>query len=521
MAQPTKKNKNGLLRQLNSRKLVGPQLLFFGAIFAAIGAYFIWRTFAAPPAPTIYLTPPASTFAANTTFSVQVREDSGSTAVNAVQANFTYPANLVDFVSISGSGSAFSTEAETSGTNGTVKIARGICGGCAAVTGDQLVATVTFRTKTTTGTANMAFVTGTALLSSSTNQTILPSLSATGSGSYLVDVTAPTVSISAPANGSNVSKGSATTVTATVSDNDQVSSVDIFIDGSKVATLTSSPYSYVWNTTSVAYGPHNIYAVAVDPSNNTSTSTTVSVTVVDTTPPIVSITAPSSGAFLRGTVNFEASATDNSSGTGISKVEFYVDSVLKNTDTTAPYSFSWDTLAVSNGSRDLTVKAYDAAIPANTTTSAVVNLTVDNSAPTTPGDFRTTGNSLNSISLAWNASTDNQAVTGYRLSRNGAVVATTSGSTLSYADSGLTGSTTYSYTLVALDAAGNTSAVATLSAATQTAIPGDINGDGRVNVTDLSILLSNWSTSNAGSDINKDGTVNIFDLSILLSRWTG
>src|SRR5437868_3920538 len=51
------------------------------------------------------------------------------------------------------------------------------------------------------------------------------------------------------------------------------------------------------------------------------------------------------------------------------------------------------------------------------------------------------------------------------------------------------------------------------------AVSGDLNGDGTVNVFDLSILLSNWGTSDATADINRDGTVNIFDLSTLLSHW--
>jgi O-glycosyl hydrolase len=48
---------------------------------------------------------------------------------------------------------------------------------------------------------------------------------------------------------------------------------------------------------------------------------------------------------------------------------------------------------------------------------------------------------------------------------------------------------------------------------------GDINGDGAVNIFDLSILLSHWGTSDSASDLNHDGTVNIFDLSVLLSHW--
>jgi len=50
-------------------------------------------------------------------------------------------------------------------------------------------------------------------------------------------------------------------------------------------------------------------------------------------------------------------------------------------------------------------------------------------------------------------------------------------------------------------------------------LPGDLNSDNTVNVTDMSILLSNYGTSNAAADINSDGTVNVLDMSILLSHY--
>ncbi len=53
-----------------------------------------------------------------------------------------------------------------------------------------------------------------------------------------------------------------------------------------------------------------------------------------------------------------------------------------STDTTAPYSASWDTTTVANGARTLTAEASDPAD--NVGTSAVVNVTVDNGAPPTP-----------------------------------------------------------------------------------------------------------------------------------------
>ena len=59
-------------------------------------------------------------------------------------------------------------------------------------------------------------------------------------------------------------------------------------------------------------------------------------------------------------------------------------------------------------------------------------------------------------SIGWSASTDNVGVAGYRVFRNGNQIGTTAST--SYADSGLTASTTYAYTVRAYDAAGNVSA---------------------------------------------------------------
>jgi len=52
--------------------------------------------------------------------------------------------------------------------------------------------------------------------------------------------------------------------------------------------------------------------------------------------------------------------------------------------------------------------------------------------------------------------------------------------------------------------------------------PGDINGDGLVNVTDLSLLLApgTWGSTKASADVNKDGTVGLGDLSLMLTNWS-
>lgn len=50
---------------------------------------------------------------------------------------------------------------------------------------------------------------------------------------------------------------------------------------------------------------------------------------------------------------------------------------------------------------------------------------------------------------------------------------------------------------------------------------GDLNGDGKVNLVDFSILLFHWDTDHDIADLNSDGKVNLTDFSILLFNWTG
>ena len=73
----------------------------------------------------------------------------------------------------------------------------------------------------------------------------------------------------------------------------------------------------------------------------------------------------------------------------------------------------------------------------------------DTEPPTTPTNLRVTWSTANSITLAWNASTDNSGVAGYRIYRNGTQVGTSA--TNSYVDSGLAESTTYTYQVDAYD----------------------------------------------------------------------
>ncbi|MGW6522955.1 fibronectin type III domain-containing protein [Streptomyces sp. NPDC054962] len=80
----------------------------------------------------------------------------------------------------------------------------------------------------------------------------------------------------------------------------------------------------------------------------------------------------------------------------------------------------------------------------------------DTQAPTAPGGLTSTGKTSSSVSLSWNAATDNVGVTGYDVYSGSAKVLTVSGTSATV--SGLSASTGYTFTVRARDAAGNTSA---------------------------------------------------------------
>ena len=103
----------------------------------------------------------------------------------------------------------------------------------------------------------------------------------------------------------------------------------------------------------------------------------------DTTAPTASISSPSNGATVSGAISVAVSANDN---VGVSRVDLYMDGALYGSDTSAPYSFYWDTTQISTGSHTLAAVAYDAAGNAGNSPTISVNvsnnLVKDTQAPT-------------------------------------------------------------------------------------------------------------------------------------------
>ncbi|MEV0165700.1 glycosyl hydrolase family 18 protein [Nonomuraea fuscirosea] len=183
-------------------------------------------------------------------------------------------------------------------------------------------------------------------------------------------------------------------------------------------------------------------------------------------------TAPSAPGNLRstGVTNNSVAlawnaATDN---VGVTGYEVYRGGTLVTTVTGTTYT---NTGLNAGTSYTFTVRARDAAGNRSGESNSVSATTSgggggDTTAPSVPGNLRSTGVTNNSVALAWNAATDNVGVTGYEVYRGGTLVTTVTGTT--YTNTGLNAGTSYTFTVRARDAAGNRSGESNSVSATTT-----------------------------------------------------
>ncbi len=143
---------------------------------------------------------------------------------------------------------------------------------------------------------------------------------------------------------------------------------------------------------------------------------------------------------------------------------------------------------ISNQSTSRSVTTL--AIPTAPVASVVVS---DTTAPTAPGQPTATNITQTGVSLSWSASTDAVGVTGYRVYRNGTQIATPT--TNSYAVTGLTGDTTYSFTTAGVDAAGNVSTLSIARSVTTSPVPAPIT---QTPVTPTTAIASSLAESELG-----------------------
>lgn len=278
---------------------------------------------------------------------------------------------------------------------------------------------------------------------------------------YIPSVSAPTAIVTAPANNAVIS--GTVSINASVTGSVSITKVEYYVNGVLKGSDSVSPYSFSWNTITVANGSYTIFAKSYDSAGNVGLSDNVAVTVnntnPDTTPPTVSMSAPANNATVIGTVSVSASALD---AVGVTKVEFYEDNVLKVVMNTTPYSYNLNTTSLANGSYTITARAYDAV--GNMGQSAELTVVVNNPAPdlivptVTAFAIPATATSLVVPVTTFSAS-DNVAVSGYKITESATAPAasatgwsTTAPTSFTFSGSG--SKTAYAWTK---DAAGNVS----------------------------------------------------------------
>ena len=229
------------------------------------------------------------------------------------------------------------------------------------------------------------------------------------------DTTAPTVALTSPAASGTLNGVYPLAVNA--SDNVAVVGVQFKVDGVSLGEVTATPFSLNWDSTATANGAHALVAVARDAAGNQAEASVTITVANDTTAPAVTLTSPSAAATVAGSISLAATASDD---IGVVGVRFTVDGLnVGAEDTTAPYSLTWNSATVANGTHAISAVARDAA--GNSQTAASVSITVANdlTPPTvsiaSPADAAiVTG----SISLSATAS-DNVGVAGVQFTIDG------------------------------------------------------------------------------------------------------
>jgi chitodextrinase len=265
-----------------------------------------------------------------------------------------------------------------------------------------------------------------------------------------------------------VSASTQTTVTLTwaaSSDNVGVSGYGVYRNGTLVSTVTQPGSSVSGLVCGTAYS----FAVdAYDAAGNRSSKSSVTGTTaacLDTQPP----TAPASvQATSRTTTSIALGWSASSDNIGVVGYGLYKGGTLVGTTATTGWIFAG---LACNTNYTLALDAYDAAANRSQKTTVLVSTTacIDTTPPSPPTNFAASNVTKTDLTLTWNASSDNVAVSGYDVYRNGTKMASVT--SISSAQGGLTCGTSYWFGVEALDAAGNRSTRVNVNATTTSCAP--------------------------------------------------
>jgi thermitase len=258
-----KTNRNRIARWPVAAVVVG--------LIAAIGAVLLFQSHAATVG-SLTLSPGTGTAQVGSTLSVTVQVDSSTEVISTVEADLTYPANLLQFKDVTSTGSQFNdaTPAPTVGP-GTVNIVRA---SVAPLSGSLQFVTVNF-TVLASGTANIGFASTSAIY----RQSDVANLFGAGTGGTYdlqtinapLDTTPPTITIIQPLNGATI-RDKTQAIKAVSQDVSGIAHMNVIVDGVTLNVVPSGTINYNWSVQHLAHGSHTIMVKATDTKGNTSQS---------------------------------------------------------------------------------------------------------------------------------------------------------------------------------------------------------------------------------------------------------
>jgi PQQ-dependent dehydrogenase (s-GDH family) len=320
------------------------------------------------------------------------------------------------------------------------------------------------------------------------------------------DITAP----SAPASlsAANITETSLDLSWNASSDNVGVTGYDVFQNGIKInsSPVTGTTYRVTGLTGSTTYA---FYVQAIDAAGNVSAnSNTLNATTLDTQAP----TAPANlvaSAVTQSSLTLSWSAS--SDNLAVAGYDVYRDGIKINGAPVTGTTYNVTGLSALT-SYSFYVNALDAAGNVSVNSNTVDVTTPDTQAPSAPGGLAASAVTAVSLTLTWNASTDNVGVTGYDIYQNNTRINSSPVTETSYNVTGLTNGTAYSFYVRALDNAGNVSGNSnTVNVTTlDTQAPSTPSGLAASAVAATTLTLG-WSASTdnvgvAGYDVYQNGT---------------
>ena len=198
------------------------------------------------------------------------------------------------------------------------------------------------------------------------------------------DVTPPTGAIVSPPAGLTVSGDVQIIISA--NDNRAMKEVALSINGTYITTIEQPPFFYIWDTINEQEdSEHTISVVLVDLAGNEAPLNPISVVVdniapADINPPTVVIMSPVAGQELRGTIDIEVIANDN---TGIDYIEYYIDGLSHTTDSIPPYIQEWNTETAEDDMEHI-IAAVGFDNQGNSTLATPIAVYIDNSDDVAP-----------------------------------------------------------------------------------------------------------------------------------------